>query len=242
MQTRRRWPMLVVALVTVVVFARACSYDFSWWDDTSTVHHNPWFQKSAPVALRHYWSSSENGLYVPVTYTAWIGLAVISRLQQADSKDISLNPWIFHSANVAVHLCSALLAFVFLRMLVKKDVAACLGAILFAVHPVQVESVAWVSGLKDVLAGCLSLAALCRYVRRAQRDSDRPVVPDALGTICFVAAMLAKPSASMVAPIALCIDHFIVGRSWRIALRASAIWIVLTVPILIVAQDRSVCT
>ena len=68
-----------------------------------------------------------------------------------------------------VHVVSSILVYLLLRMLVKKEWPACLGAILFAVHPVQVESVAWVSGLKDVLAGCLSLAALCLYTQRVQK-------------------------------------------------------------------------
>src|SRR5262249_20204565 len=155
---RRRWPWVVLALVTVLVFARVCSFDFSWWDDWQTVHQNPWLKGPAGAALAYYWAHPAYGLYIPVTYSAWIGLAAGSSLQQADPKGISLNPWVFHSANLLVHLTASLLAFALLRMLLKKDVPALFGAMLFAIHPVQVESVAWVSGLKDVLAGALSLA------------------------------------------------------------------------------------
>jgi tetratricopeptide (TPR) repeat protein len=256
-----RWPAVVVALATIIVFARLCSFDFSWWDDTKTIHHNPWFQQPALEALKHYWSHCEFGLYIPVTYTAWIGLGTIGRLQQADAKDISLNPWVFHSANVLVHVISALLVYALLRKLVKNQLAACMGALLFALHPVQMESVAWISGLKDVLAGCLSLAAILCYVVRAMNHAQchperysakdlagratgrsfastlrMTVGADLLGTIFFIAAMLAKPSACMVPLIAICIDRWIIGRSWRDVFASSIVWILLAIPVLVVAR------
>lgn len=234
---RRRWPGIILALVTILVFARVCGFDFSWWDDWQTVHQNPWLRVSARAALVHFWTRPAYGLYIPVTYTAWIGMAAVSSLQQADPKGISLNPWIFHSANLLVHVIASLLCFVLLRMLLKKELPALLGAMLFAIHPVQVESVAWVSGLKDVLAGALSLAALCRYVWRAQKDqTGETFVVDPLGTLLFLFAMLAKPSATMLPLIALCVDHWIVGRNWKVALRSAAMWLILAIPLMVVAR------
>src|SRR5256885_1512374 len=113
---RRCWPGIILALVTILVFSRVCGFDFSWWDDWQTVHQNPWLRGSAGAALAHCWTRPAYGLYIPVTYTAWIGMAAVSSLQQADPKGSSLNNSIFHLTNLLVYVTASLLAVVLLRM------------------------------------------------------------------------------------------------------------------------------
>ncbi|MEX1045517.1 MAG: tetratricopeptide repeat protein, partial [Chthoniobacterales bacterium] len=114
--------------------------------------------------------------------------------------DGALNAVWFHGANVIVHAMAAVLAFVLLRRVVGKFfpsaaagkvvTAAALGALFFAWHPLQVEPVAWISGLRDVLGGCLGLAALVVLLA-----GERLTVPRALGaTLLFVASLASKPA------------------------------------------------
>src|SRR4051812_9610397 len=158
------WAPLLVAGITFLVFAPLCTSEFTWWDDWATIHQNPWLNPPTLATLKHYWSSIAYGLYVPVTYTVWAALAWVARLREPGEQNIQLNPWVFHSANVLVHVASAVFVFLLLRRLVKKEWAAALGALLFALHPVQVETVGWASGMKDLLAGCFGMIALWRYV------------------------------------------------------------------------------
>src|SRR5207249_4089287 len=95
-----------------------------------------------------------------------------------DIMGASLNPWVFHTANVFVHLLAVLVAFAILRRLLRRVAAeaaaewgAFFGAAVFATHPVQVEPVAWVSGLKDVLCGLLVLVSLWQYLLWAESNS-----------------------------------------------------------------------
>src|SRR6185437_3089833 len=81
-----------------------------------------------------------------------------------------LNPWLFHGVNVLVHVFSVLLVFQILKLFVRRPWVATAGAALYAVHPVQVEPVAWVSGLKDVLCGCMGLLALWQFILYALKD------------------------------------------------------------------------
>jgi len=97
-----------------------------------------------------------------------------------------------HIVNVLFHTLASLL---FIPLLLRSGVprlGAVLGAVIFLLHPANVEAVAWISQLKSSSAMCLSLAALLAL----------PVHP-ALGTLCFALALLAKPTAAVVLPVAL---------------------------------------
>ena len=193
---------LMVAMVTLIVFLPAVRFPFfPFWDDDIHVHANPHLANLSWESLRAFWSGPWQQLYIPLTYSAWTGLAALSRW--ADGLPISegaLNAAWFHGANIAVHTIAAVLAFILLRGLTRKfapsadarrvDLAAALGAAFFALHPLQVEPVAWISGLRDVLGGCLGLAALMVLF-----GSERPTVPRALAaTSLFVASLAAKPA------------------------------------------------
>ena len=70
----------------------------------------------------------------------------------------------FHLVNLVLHMLSVLVVFVILRLLIRNDWAAGARAMLFGLHPLQVEAVNWVTGMKDVLSGLLSLVALWQYL------------------------------------------------------------------------------
>ena len=98
---------------------------------------------------------------------------MIGTRDQVDSNGTPLNAHVFHTANVIVHAVTAVLVFQLLLRLFGSDMAAALGALLFALHPVQVESVGWISGTKDLLCGFFSAAALLMYVRSVQVSPSR---------------------------------------------------------------------
>jgi protein O-mannosyl-transferase len=106
---------------------------------------------------------------------------------------------------------------------VQAPWAAAAGALLFALHPVQVEPVAWATGLKDVLSGVLSIIALWQYiafVQNANNDADEQRHPNwvwhyAIASAAFVLAMLAKPSAAMVPLAAALISLLLLRGAWR---------------------------
>ena len=79
----------------------------------------------------------------------------------------SLDPRIFHGLNLGIHAVAGILVFLIVRRWVGGVWPAAAGAAVFAVHPIQVEAVAWASGLRDVLAGAMSLAAIWIYLTAA---------------------------------------------------------------------------
>ena len=189
----RRWGVayLVLAVAVLVTFGRVAGDDFTWWDDPQTLHQNPLMNPPTWGTAGYYLTHDQAGLYHPVTSLAWAALAKVAYLQTPTDEGIYLNPWVFHIASVLVHLCAALAAAALLRRLLPgaARAAVIIGAGLFALHPVQVESVAWASGLKDVLAGALGIAALLLHVRGA----DAAARAEGMGA----SAAAAKSAAAM---------------------------------------------
>lgn len=191
-----------VCLVTLIVFLPALRFPFfPFWDDDIHVHANPHLAHLSWAGIREFWSGPWQQLYIPLTYSAWAGLAVCSRWWDGQSITAgALNAVWFHGANIAVHAVATAFVYVLLRRTLEKfapkatgdriGMAAALGAGFFALHPLQVEPVAWISGLRDVLGGCLGLASLTVLL-----GGTRPTFARWAGaTLLFVASLAAKPA------------------------------------------------
>jgi hypothetical protein len=174
------WGLVVLVAIT---FAPLAGAEFIRLDDAYTLHQNPRLNPPSWQNLGLYWSewrTGELGLYVPFTYTVWMTLAWAARVNEADPEGSYLNPWVFHSLSIALHIAGSLVVFALLQRLTRSrsgsnsSWAAWIGAAFWAVHPVQVESVAWASGMKDVLCGLLSLLAIWSYIRAVETPPQPP--------------------------------------------------------------------
>ncbi len=227
----RHYRYLLAVIVIVVVFARACGNDFVGWDDNHTIYMNEAFNPPTWKGVMSFWSLRypQAGLWVPVTYMAWGMLATIAHLDVPDASGSRLNPWVYHSANVLLHAGTTLVVFELLRRILRKDRAAFVGAVLFAVHPVQVEAVCWASGLKDVLCGLLTISAAWQYFLFVQtRNRSRYWI----GMVLFVLGMLSKPTAIVTPVLAVALDYFVARRTWREMARDVWPFVLLTLPCL----------
>ncbi len=180
-------------------------------------------------------------LWIPATYTAWGVIARISELFGSSAAK-GPNPVWFHAASLLAHIAASVALFMLLRRLCASHVAAAIGAALFAAHPVQVETIAWASGLKDVLCGMFVIVSLWQYVTAVQRageeENARPWSRLHYGaaTLAFVLAMLSKPTAIITPALALAIDLIILQRGSRRSIAWLWPWIALAVPVAIVAK------
>ena len=223
----------ILLLGTIVAFWRVCAADFTNWDDPGNVSKNPYLNPVTPDGVLYFWQHAHMSIYIPFTYTVWGALASIARLDNPEN-GIWLNPWIFHTGNLLVHLAAVLLAYQLLNALTRNKWASGAGALLFALHPVQVESVAWVAGMKDVLCGAFCLAALWQYVLYAQKPQRR--LHYAIATIAFALALLSKPSAVALPLAAAVIDRLLIGRDWKRIVLALLPWIGMAIACAIVAR------
>src|SRR2546421_2178790 len=170
-------PLLV--LVTLAVFWQVYSYEFVLWDDGLHIYENPYLQSLTFDHILAFWHTPYAELYIPFTYTLWALTAAVSRGVTAHATaGAPLNPLFFHTLNLLVHLLSVLVVWRIVYLLLDRTTqrtatsppltrvawAACGGAMLFAVHPIQVEAVVWATGFKDVLGGFLSCVAVWQYL------------------------------------------------------------------------------
>ena len=164
----RRTSTILLVLATIACFGVVCTYGFTNTEDEGLITRNPMFNPPTAATLREIWTRPHLYLYVPATYTAWWLLAQVGQTSVPDESGATLNPWLFHGANLLVHIVASLLVLHLLRRLTRREGPALIGALIFAIHPLQTEAVAWTTGMKDTLCGAFSFAALLMYVKYAR--------------------------------------------------------------------------
>ncbi len=227
-------PATLIALAVVATFFPVVAHPFLHWDDAMNLSENPDFNPVSWLGVARYWREPCADLYIPVTYTTW---GAIAELTSTDSA--GLNAAAFHAANLVVHVSAALAVFFILRALRAAQWPAVAGALLYSLHPLAVESVAWAAGFKDVLSGALCLWALFAYFRSvngAETAAGFSPVAYATATALFGLAMLAKPQAVCLPLIAVAIDALLLRRPWRRVAAWTLPWFALTVPIIVIAR------
>jgi tetratricopeptide (TPR) repeat protein len=234
--TPANWAIILLIVVTLLAVFPLCSFDFTTWDDTINVANNDLLNPPTLSSLWICWTKPQLAIYIPLTYTVWAAIAVVARTDAPDSSGTWLNPYLFHTANVAVHVIAVLLAYALLKRIVGKAWPAAVGALIFAVHPLQVEPVGWVAGMKDVLCGMLSIAALWQLVVYAQTNRSRRRVHYAIATGAYALALLSKPSAMSVPLMALVIIRFICKLPWKQIAISVGPWFLMAIPIAVIAR------
>lgn len=174
-----------IVLATWVVYLPALHGPWLW-DDTTLIAQNPLMKD--PAGLVKIWTEPSVLVdYFPLTvFVEWI-----------ESQIFGTDTWGFHFVSIALHTISALLVW---RLLAKLGLRlAWLGGLLFAVHPVMVESVAWIEELKNTLSLPLLLLAMSAWI---DWDRDRRPVHYIAALALFLLAALAKATVLML-PVVL---------------------------------------
>ncbi len=181
MNARAAARLLVVA-APLAVLAALLSAGFIGWDDPGFVADNPLLRSLDTAGLRAMAESTLGGVRTPL---AWLSLALDRALWGAE-------PGGYHLTSLLLHAAAALLFFECARVLLRDDASAALAALFFAVHPLNVETVAWAAERKGVLSGALVLASLLARLRGRR----------AAALALFAAALAAKPNV-LTYPLAL---------------------------------------
>jgi cytochrome c-type biogenesis protein CcmH/NrfG len=172
------------------------------FDDTANVTENPRFFPVTWSGLTAFWLAPYENLYIPVSYMVFALEAVTDRWLAGADPAGPLRPQLFHAVSLAIHAFSCVLVWHLLRLGGFSDVSAGIGAAVFATHPLQVESVAWVSEQRGLLSAASSLLAIRDVIRGHRINDGRSERWFVSGTIWFCLALLAKPSAVTVPVIA----------------------------------------
>lgn len=203
---RHRWLGVLLFLAVFAVFLPTLRHGFTTYDDPAYVSEEPHVNSGLSWAnFRWAWTSLEHSNWHPLT---WLS-------HQLDCTLFGLAPWGHHLTNILLHAGSVLLLFLVLRRATGFLWRSLLVAALFGLHPLRVESVAWIAERKDVLSTFLGLLALRPYVAYAQRVRDgrpRAWLPYALSLLAFAASLTAKPMLVTLPCVLLLLDLWPLGR------------------------------
>ncbi|MDO8446221.1 MAG: tetratricopeptide repeat protein [Deltaproteobacteria bacterium] len=212
----------LIALVTFITYLPALNNDFVNWDDPTYVYENPHLQLLNLDFIEWAFSS--------VYFSNWHPLTMIS--YALDYSIWGLNPFGYHLTNIFFHACNTFLVFVLVVRLIECQpnspiplfnkegvrgrypsslVAASVTALLFGIHPIHVESVAWVSERKDVLCAFFFLLALLVYLRYVSAKT-RTSLLYSLCLLLFAMALLSKPMAVSFPVVLLILDFYPLKR------------------------------
>jgi protein O-mannosyl-transferase len=198
-------PPAAVVAITLLAFLPVLGNGFiPNWDDQLNFLDNPHYRGLGPAQLRWMFTTFHAGHYIPLT---WLSLGLDYLLW-------GLSPGGYHFSSLLLHAGTALaFYFVSLRLLrlalppatsaTALRWGAALAALLFAVHPLRVESVAWVTERRDVLSGLFYVLAVLCYLKAVDHAAARPRASwYGLALACFTAGLLSK-SIVVTLPVTL---------------------------------------
>lgn len=242
-------PLWLVVIITIAAFLPVCRYAFVDWDDPLHVYQNPYLNPITASHLIHFWRTPYEGLYVPVSYMAFALLVSIARGSNAmptPSGGLShLDPHVFHIANLVLHLANVILVFDILRTVLRDNRSAAVGSLLFGIHPIQVEAVAWISELRGLLATLLALLAIrefLKYVMDERKIGRRVDWHSVIAIVLYGVGLLAKPSIIPVPLIALLLGWLAVRRDVQRGAWVIAAWSIIIIPCILLARSAQPTT
>jgi tetratricopeptide (TPR) repeat protein len=195
----------ILGLVFVVFFP-ALSNGFVNWDDPKYVVDNVIIKDLSGKGIKTIFSSFYGGNYHPLTALS----------NAIEFKLFGLSPKPFHFFNLVIHLVNTFLVFKLIRLLAADMRIALIVSLLFGMHPMHVESVAWISERKDVLYTLFYLLASIKYIQYSQQEQkDMKKYAVMLGL--FLCSLLSK-SAAVVFPLTLLLIDYYIGRKITISL------------------------
>ena len=187
--------------VIVTVFGQTLQHDFVNYDDNRYVYENAVIRQgltSRGIIWAFTHSHSEN----------WHPLTTLSHL--LDCQIYGLNPGGHHFTNLLLHIIATLLLFLFLQETTSAVWASAFVAVVFAIHPLRVESVAWIAERKDVLSGVFFMVTLLVYVYYSRRPNAWRYLAVAGAFVC---GLMSKPMLVTVPVLLLLLDYWPLRRT-----------------------------
>ena len=194
-----KWLIGITLLLTLIVYIPAFKAGFVNWDDDDYVGNNPFIRGFSH--MNELLTKPVQGNYHPLTM-----LSLAFSFTMSGDK-----PWAYHLLNVIIHLLNTFLVYKLASRLSKgSNIISFTTALLFGIHPMHVESVAWVSERKDVLYAFFFLLGLISYLKYIDSQARKDYF---FSLLWFLLSLASKPAA-IVFPVALFAFDFFRNRKW----------------------------
>ena len=219
----RRLLPLVIAVLSVVAFLPALDGEFLTWDDDVNFLANESYRGLGWPQIRWAFGSVRMGHYVPLT---WLSFSV-------NYVTGGMNPWGYHLLNLILHAMNAVTFYFVARRLIaaardggRQDGhghttaawGAGVAALVFALHPLRVESVAWITERRDVLSGFFFLTAVLAYLKSVEPGSHIRRSSLVCSMLLFAGGLLSKASVMVLPAVLVLLDVYPLRRgalAWR---------------------------
>ena len=189
----------IIGLI-ILIYAQVAGHSFIQYDDPLYMTDNPVVQRGLTLdGIRWSLQGSADGNWIPLT---WLS-------HMADAQFLGVNPGRQHLVSVTIHAVNSILLFFILISLTGSRWRSTLVAGFWAVHPLHVESVAWIAERKDVLSALLFFLAIAAYTKYARQPTAARY---ALVLVLFLAALLAKPMVVTLPAVLPLLDYWPLRR------------------------------
>ncbi len=191
---------IILSVAVLVSFSPCLKAEFLNWDDDVNILENPTVRSLEPANIKRIFTESVQKIYIPLTTLSYA----------VEYKFVGYKPFLFHFDNLILHWLNTLLVLVIALRMGMAAAPALIAALLFGVHPMKVESVAWVTERKDVLYAFFYLIAVWNYCIYRQKGSKTHY---AWAVLAGLLSVLSKPMALSL-PLILCLLDWFERRSW----------------------------
>jgi len=191
---------LFLIIAILIVYWQVNNYDFTRYDDGVYVYNNRYIQDGLTF-------SNVRWAFTTTYFANWHPLTWISYM--VDITLYGMNPGQHHLTNVLLHIANTLLLFYLLKYSTGKLWRSGFVAALFALHPLHVESVAWISERKDLLSGFWGILVFLCYVHFVKKKKNNYYL---LALVCFLASLMSKPMLVTLPFLLLLVDYWPLGR------------------------------
>lgn len=185
----------LILLATFLVYKKVCAFEITNFDDDQSILMNPYIQDFSWNGIKKMFTGYNLGMYAP------IGILFFSFLYNINGADAN----VFHTASLLLHLCNIILVFWALRRLLKDNWKSLAITAIFALHPLNTESVAWISANTTLLFNGLLLVAIITYTYYKSTGKYYFLI---ITGLFFLLSILIKSAAVTLTPILLIIDYF----------------------------------
>jgi len=187
---------ILLLFISLLVYSKVFTLGFVNWDDGKYVYENSDIHQLNFQSARTFFTNPVVGMYQPIPMISYA----------LEYHFFQNNPVVFHFTNLLFHLLNILLLFILMRMLTKNLFIAFFTALIFAVHPLHVESVAWISERKDVMFVFFYFLSLIFYVKYLVKANN--IIYLWISLLLFVFSLLSKSAAVTLPLVLLLIDYY----------------------------------
>lgn len=187
-----------VALITWLFLKVCTNNQLTNWDDPGYIKDNQYIKDISPEGIKQIFTVPIMGNYHPLTILSYA----------IEYSYVKLAPYQYHLDSLLFHIAVTVLVFWFVNLLTRRPLAAAIAALLFGLHPMHIESVAWLAGRKDVIYGMFYMAACIAWIYYLRAAGTKKLMWYIGVLLLFICSLLGKPVAVVLPVTLFLIDYF----------------------------------